>query len=352
MAIDNKAPIKAPKRRVLLVSIPRTASNLLSKILNAHGQPNVHTNQKGGYFFYNAFMAAAEGGYLSKPGADWEQEEKTKIKAAFQACFDDLEAHSARAQEENKIMFAKEHAFWFFNPAALQKTVTGKYDSEFAKSFHVDIPEKYGAQTYSHSNETIMSDEYLRSWQLVFIIRHPALAWPSFYRAMIKMQGFGLVDDDGLRGSSITNMTMHWSRLMYDWAMEQPDAPVAPPIIDAHDLIHNPQIVLKLCEKTGLDPNSVQFEWSDRDDKRAQQWIPTDAVAEADKHLRAANIMLSTLQASSRPNKDLAPESIDIPAEAAKWKAEFGEEIASEIEKAVSDSMEDYEYLKARRLTV
>jgi hypothetical protein len=44
--------------------------------------------------------------------------------------------------------------------------------------------------------------------------------------------------------------------------------------------------------------------------------------------------------------------SIDIDAEAAKWKVEFGEEIAQMIEKAVRDSMPDYEYLKARRITV
>ncbi|KAJ6155751.1 hypothetical protein N7470_006317 [Penicillium chermesinum] len=343
MAIDNTVPatLPNPPKRLLLVSVPRTASNLLSKMLNIEGQPNVHTNAKAGYFFYNAFTAIANGGYLSKPCSQWTESEKTEVRALFQTCFNELEDYCTEAEATNKIMFAKEHSFWFSNPAALQP---GVYDTEFAKALHVDIPARYGEQTYSANNQTVISDEYLRTWQLAFIIRHPALAWPSLYRAMLKMQAIGFMDEDGLKGGQ---------RDEHDHALEPeaPDIAVAPPIIDAHDLIHTPQIVQKLCAQTGLDPASVQFEWGSADIKKAELWAPgAECDAEQQKHIKAANIMLSTLQSSSTPNKALAPETIDIAAEAVKWRAEFGDEIAGVIEKAVHDSMDDYEYLKARKL--
>lgn len=351
----NGAPAATP-RRLLLISVPRTASNLLLKLWNIPKQPNLLTSPKGGYFFYPAFIEAAQyGSFLNKPGDQWTDEEKNLVKNSCQRCVDSLEEYSARAKENNQMMFTKEHAYWMFSPAALQKSITGHHDEEFFKGFRVDTPETYGTtRTYSPSNETIFSDEYLRSWQMVFIIRHPALAWPSMYRSMQKLAESGMLDEDGVMGSSITHMTMHWTRLLYDWSLEQPDVPVAPPVIDAHDLIHNPEIVLKLCEQTGLDKSAVQFEWAGKNEKKSQHWAchnPDAGAEEVKMHQLAARVMLSTLESSSGIVKDKAPETIDIAAEAAKWRDEFGEEVGGLLEKSVRDSMPDYEYLKARRIT-
>lgn len=352
----NGASADAP-RRLLLVSVPRTASNLLLKILNIHKQPNFLTSPKGGYFYFPAFTSAALGDQLTKSAEQWTVEEKQALNGSFQSCFDDLEEYSARAQGENKTMFTKEHAFWLFSPASFQKMITGRDDAEFAKAFRVQIPEEYGTtQTYSPSNETVLSDEYLRSWQLAFIIRHPALAWPSMYRAMTKIAAEGFMDEDGVKGTSLTNMSFRWTRMLYDWCMEQPDVPTPPPVIDAHDLIHSPEVVLKVCEQTGLDKSVLQFEWSDKDaEKKSNHWMSASRDASADEqdmHRRAASIMLSSLEGSTGVLKDKAPTNIDIKAEVEKWKGEFGEEVAQLIEKAVWDAMPDYEYLKARRVTV
>lgn len=351
----NGSPTSSAPKRLLLVSVPRTASNLLLKVLNISKQPQLLTNQRSGYFFYPAFSAAAQDGILGKEPGSWSTEEKQKYKAANQACLNALEDYSTRAEEENKVMFVKEHAFWFFNPAAQYKLITGEEYPEFFEEMRVDITDKYGpTQTYSRSNETFFSDEYLRSWQMAFIIRHPALAWPSMYRAMQKIAAEGFMDEDGVKGSSLTNMSFRWSRLMYDWCLEQPDVPTPPPVVDAHDLIHSPEIVLKLCDQTGLDKESLQFEWHGNDHKKSQNWAAPTEVANEEElamHRRAASIMLSTLEASNGIVLDKAPDHVDIAAEAAKWKAEFGEEVAGLIEKAVWDSMPDYEYLKARRLT-
>ncbi|KAJ5688911.1 hypothetical protein N7462_003303 [Penicillium macrosclerotiorum] len=352
----NVAPTVYP-RRVLLVSIPRTASNLLLKVLDVYKQPKVLTSPQGGYFFYPAFVAAAQNDMLSKPGEQWTEEEKSRVQQLFQECFQSWEDWTEEAQKEKKIMFAKEHAFWIYNPASLYKMMSGYDDPEFWKSLRCNIPKSYGpSQTYSPSNETVLSDEYLRSWQLAFIIRHPALSCPSFYRAMIKVKDQGYIDEDGIAGASMANMSMRWTRKLYDWSMEQPDVPIPPPVVDAHDLIHSPEVLIKFCEQTGLDKDSLKFEWGGKDDvKKSLNWAAPDANADAAKkeeHRKAAEILLGTLEASSGIIKDKAPANINIDAEVAKWKVEFGDEVAQLLEKQTRDSMEDYEYLKARRLTV
>ncbi|KAJ6124734.1 hypothetical protein N7471_012051 [Penicillium samsonianum] len=344
--------------RVLLVSVPRTASNLLLRILNIPNQPNILTSPKAGYFFYDAFMTAGRNGRIDKPVDQWTADAKSATKASIQKCFNELEEYSTRARAENKIMFAKEHAFWFLNPCVFTSNMDGaeKPDPELLKEFHVSMPERYGSsQTFSANNKTVMPDEYLRTWQLAFIIRHPALAWPSMYRAMQKLSKAGFIDDDDIKGFSITNLSMEWTRKLFDWCLEQPDESVAPLVIDANDVIHNPGAVVKFCEKAGLDTASMQFEWNGSE-KKSENWADentnTGNPEELALHTNAASIMFSTLEESTGVVKDKAPVSVDVDAEVAKWRVEFGEEVAELLEKATRDSMPDYEYLMANRVTV
>ncbi|KAJ5207291.1 hypothetical protein N7491_002078 [Penicillium cf. griseofulvum] len=347
---DNDQP-----HRVLLVSVPRTASNLLLKILNVPNQPKVLTNPKSGYFFYDAFISAGRNRRLEKPLEEWTTEAKNETKTAFQLGFDELEEYSTRARAENKIMFAKEHAFWFINPSFFTATDSAE-NPEHMKEFSVSLPERYGpSQTFSANNKTVLPDEYLRTWQIAFIIRHPALAWASMYRAMLKLTKVGFVEDNDIKGASIANLTMKWTRALFDWCLEQPGNSVAPLVIDANDLIHNPGAVVKFCEKAGLDPAFLQFEWNGSE-KKSENWTPERSnmgnPREQELHKIAASIMLSTLEDSTGIVKDKAPASVDIDAEVTKWRVEFGDEPAEMLEKATRDSMPDYEYLKANSITV
>ncbi|KAJ5542922.1 hypothetical protein N7535_005344 [Penicillium sp. DV-2018c] len=332
--------------RLLLVSVPRTASNLLLKVLNISNQPNLITNPKCGYFFYDAFMTAAKDARLNRPLDQWTADEKNETKSVFQRCLHDLEEYSARASAENRIMFAKEHAFWFANPGAFTRSLGGTDTPDDLKEFRMSIPESYGpTQTFSASNQTVLSDEYLRTWRIAFVIRHPALAWPSLYRAMQKLLKEGYIDDDGIKGASIVNMTLSWTRKLFDWCIEQPDESVTPLVIDANDVIHNPAVVTKFCEMAGLDPAVMQFEWSAKP--------PAEGNAEEEmENQKRIGIFLSTLQESTGIVKEKAPASVDIDAEVVKWRVEFGDDVAQLLEKATSDSMADYVYLKAHCVVV
>lgn len=351
MAIATTDPPENKPQRLLLISVPRTASNLLLKILNIHHQPNFLTGQKGGYFFYDGFLTATHESRLNRPTDKWSDLEKTEVRNTFQQCLNSLEEYSAQAQRDNKVMFAKEHAFWFINPAVthVQPGDSPSTKDDKLNAFRVNPLETYGPeQTFSENNHTVLPDEYLRTWKIAFLIRHPALAWPSMYRAMTKMSKLGILDDDGVKGASLLNMTLTWTRKLFDWCLEQPDEQTVPLVMDANDIIHNPGSVLRFCEATGLDTNAVRFEWSEENDaNKLEGWVSNDP---SNTHHKAARIMLSTLEASKGVVKDKTPATVDIKAEAEKWKAEFGDEIAGCIEKAVWDAMPDYEYLKERRV--
>ncbi|KAJ5673153.1 hypothetical protein N7507_002280 [Penicillium longicatenatum] len=361
MASIHISPNKATNkpRRIFLVSTPRTASNLLLKVLNIPNQPNSYTNEKGGYFFYPAFISAANNGYMERPAAQRTEQEKQKTKAVYQSCVDNLERAAVQAEVSNKRMFIKEHAFWIFGPAAFQKRLTGVRNEQFLNDFRVDTPEKYGStRTYTPSNETIFSDEYLRSWQMGFVIRHPALSLPSFWRALAKFAKQGIIDEDAVKWTTVTSMGMCWARSLYDWCLEQPGLSRPPPVVDAYDLINHPRVVVRFAEEIGLDPEVLQFEWEPQDHEKTNGFWASDlAKASAGddvegSHIRAANVMLATLSSSSGIIKNRTPAEVDIAVEVEKWKVEFGVQVAEFIEQAVLESMPDYQYLKARRITV
>ncbi|KAF7162396.1 hypothetical protein CNMCM6106_009370 [Aspergillus hiratsukae] len=346
MTVVNQSPSPS---RLLLISVPRTASNLMLKILNIPRQ-KVLTSEKGGYFFFNAFTTVAHDGRLSKPIDEWSEDEKQEIRDAFQKAVDALEECSQRAEQEGKIAFTKEHAFWFTNPAAFEG------QTEHAASFRPHIPEKYGtSHTFSPLNQTVLPDEYLRTWRLTFIIRHPALAFPSLYRAMEKFLETGIIKTEETTGTLATNMSLKWTRMLYDWCLEQPGLTGKPLVVDAQDVIHNPQVVVRYCEETGLDRDLVQFEWERKQEAPGSKTLSHESQKnEPDGGFDKAGerIMLSTLINSTGIIKDKTPTAVDITAEASQWKEEFGDEVATMLEKMVRDAMPDYEYLRSRRITV
>lgn len=346
---SNDSSSGATPTRLLILSMPRTASNLFAKVLNVANQPSLKTNPFNGYFFYPAFASVAMENLAAKDPRDWPSEQRQKYIDLCQQCLDNLEDMSQQAQAENKVACAKEHVAWLIDPELF---FLSKCDRTNMESLRLQVPKEYG-QSQTYTQPTFLPDEYLRTWQMAFTIRHPALTYPSLYRALKKAGEGGFVDEDGIRGASLSNMTLRWTRAMYDWCMHQPGMP-APLVIDAHDLIHTPEVMLKVCDHTGLDKASLQFEWSKDGKKKSDHWVEIDKSNPelVENHRRAASIMLSTLEASTGLMKDKTPAQVDIAAESAKWEDEFGKEFAELIETAVQDSMEDYEYLKARRLTV
>ncbi|KAL2820928.1 hypothetical protein BDW59DRAFT_181362 [Aspergillus cavernicola] len=338
-------------QRVLLITYPRTASNLFIKMLALENQPNVISNESGGYFFWDAFMKERKTVSRCRPIEQWSSEETVEIRQAFQQNFDYFEAKSQSASCQGKIFFAKEHTLWLADPAAIAQYLSN-HDYQASSRLSIQVPNSYSAvEKFSPKNITIFPDAYLETWTPTFLIRHPALVFPSYYRALLSLEKEGFAEPDIIQPMLELHSTLIWTRLLYDWFCDQEaqsnqaqhNGICFPLLLDAQDIIHHPDIVLKYCELTGMSPERVKFTWQPEDSSHS---------ANGADHKSPEAVMMETLNRSTSLLKERTPDTVDITLERKKWEVELGESLAKRMEKWVKDAMPDYNYLWSRRLRV
>ncbi|KAF9888138.1 hypothetical protein FE257_009274 [Aspergillus nanangensis] len=339
-------------KRILLISYPRTASNLLLKMMSLERQPRVISNRRGGYYFWDAFMKGRATTSAWRPVEQWTDEDIEEMQSAFQQSCDNLESESQVSKLHGKIFFAKEHAQWLADPSEVSNYLFD-YDGYAASPFTIRIPDSYETLRSFHPNNfTVLPDDYLETWTVTFLIRHPALAFPSFYRAMMELEKGGFARSDEFHHLMELNATLRWTRLLYDWCSERKEAsrlangsrPRYPLLLDAHDITHDHRLVMKYCELLGMDPTRVQTQWDSIDPQSSDE----PEVIESIRGPEA--IMLSTLRQSRQSIKDKTPHLVDISLERKKWNREFGEEVGEKMTYWVKKAMPDYDYLRSRRL--
>ncbi|KAJ5562484.1 hypothetical protein N7461_001245 [Penicillium sp. DV-2018c] len=333
-----QAPGERPPQRIFLITYPRTASNLLLKILALDGQPKTLSNDIGGYYFRPAFLKSIMTGKPYRPMGDLSKEEAQDTQNVFQECLEKLEHDANAAIEQGKNFFVKEHALWLFNPTNISDLL-GEQNAHAESLFRV---QQNSTSTWSSKNQTVLPDEALQKWRLIFLIRHPALAFPSYYRAMLELRKEGYLHESEFQPHLRANMTLQWTRMLYDWSCEMLGEPL---MLDADDVISNEAAIVNLCETTGLDSSKLKFTWDSRPKNGEAK---SSSQSESKKSL--GEVMEKTLKDSSGVLKGKCSDGIDIATESAKWKGEFGEEMGLALEKFVKDAMPDYEYLRARRV--
>ena len=206
---------------LFLITHPRTASNLLVRILALNDQPDVARHPPGtfggGYFFGPAARLEIELGLREKHVEEWSEDHRKQIIERVQGCFDNLENYIQSAQTNGKIAFVKEHAVFLTEHTA--RRVYGRGNTH-EHPWTVKVPSRYGPElTRSRLNETLFPDEYLRDWLPTFLIRHPALVFPSQYRAMRDIKLIDLERDHTFQCDVM--MTFRYTRSLYDyWSVQ------------------------------------------------------------------------------------------------------------------------------------
>lgn len=110
-------------------------------------------------------------------------------------------------------------------------------------------------------------------------------------------------------------------------------------MVEAEDYMSNPAFVKKLCAEAGLDPEAAIFKW---------EKVPEEARAQLPP---AAVVLMKTLFDSTGLRPELArKDEPDVKVEEEKWRKEFGEETAEFLGTVVDASMDDYEFLKEKKL--
>ncbi|KAI0178474.1 hypothetical protein BJ166DRAFT_510006 [Pestalotiopsis sp. NC0098] len=329
-------------KRYYLISYPRTASNLLLKILAVDSQPGFSSGGcDGGYFFMPVDGILCERRLRSRCISDWTDDERREVRESFQTCFENQQRWMTSAQAQGHSIFVKEHTTFFVDPTARSRFQFGA-DAVKEPSWTV----KYdGGSNHSRLNATVLPDEFLLTWLPTFLIRHPAVAFPSYYRTFVEREGKELASADNFASLLIT---VEWSRALYDFYVQRRDTlPCSqarrsewPIVLDADDMIAEPEILSLYCKKIGMNPGQLRFSWDQADPEKLSKMHP------------AQKAMRTTIYDSTGIVKDKSVRHLNVPDEVMKWRSEFGDMAAEHIERLVRDAMPDYEYLRERRLRV
>jgi len=233
--------IRSPNRFWLL-TYPRTASNLLLRILALEDQSNLALSSKTSYYFVPTMrVRMGPNGTYGKHPDSWTLEQRNSLMSSYQSSFENLQQQISAAEIQSKDLFIKEHVPWMIEPIAETKFVFGEHSTDESPW----TVKAFAKQTRSESNETVLPDEFLKMWFTTFLIRHPALAFPSSYRTCIDNE-----DVESAKAQAIVHsleMTLHWSRTLYDWYTKHFDQLKLssaeefnwPIILDADDIIPN-----------------------------------------------------------------------------------------------------------------
>ena len=319
--------------RFYLISYPRTCSNLLVKILSMEEQPGFASGEHdGGYFFVDVYNLMQERGLRSKSLEDWTNEDRAAAKECYQACFENLQQWLHAREDAGQSVFVKEHITFLADPGAWSRSCFGGGDEEPAWMVNCA-----NGSHHSDLNATVLPDEFLATWSPTFLIRHPAIAFPSMHRAIVKMEG-----EEAAQAGNCASLgrPVKWTRELYDFlAQQQSTAPGWPIVLDGDDIVAAPEAVVgRYCDVLGLDRHKLRFSW--------------DQVA-ADKVDDARKVLRSTLwQSTGVKTTGRTAAGIDIAVEAEKWRDEFGSDVAEHIKKLVQQEMPHYEYLLERRLRI
>ena len=313
-----------------MMTHPRSASHLLEKMLSAFS--NVEYEH---HFFVQAhasFIELVQQGPLKNA----RQETKDEVMKHWQDGFtNNWEPFFKKAADNNKIAFSHFHPLYSLQPAIASSYLHDEGSAEGYEEFVVKSAN--GDNHHSSDNPEIIPDaELLVPGTVPLInIRHPALLVPAVSRTI---REFFEPSNEFIAYVS----TLRWQRLVYDFYVKYGEPKgIKPFVIDADDYQgpNREAYMTKLCDTVGLNSSEIMYSW----EKASQE--------ELDKIGSGVAGIKRTILGSNKVIEGLDSKSIDLKAEEAKWEGMFGEAGAKLVKDLVQKTMEDYEYLKARKFT-
>jgi hypothetical protein len=272
----------------ILFTIPRTASNLLTQLLNLPSQPNILRHPENGYFFVPALQYRYQHNTFTRPFTSLSKEEGEGLSDALQTGCKAWEQWVETAEDEGKGTYVKEHVNWMINPSV---------ESDFLYPSH---PFELGVEQ-DVRNPTAIPDDFLLSGRVrpTFLIRHPALTFPSLLRTSIDNEGLDEVLNEDSAMVMRWECTYTWHIQLYNFLITSDTYPrvshvkgIAYPIIlDAADL-KNEALVRRYAEAVGMDSGKVRFAW----EKAGKEGLGMTEARMKDTILASMGVLAGKLQ--------------------------------------------------------
>jgi hypothetical protein len=372
--------------RLFVFSHPRTASNLFCKLFSQHPQ----INQQLYVFLTEHFYGPeAQTQIQSERMNELSKVQREAAKGlTYQAALDKMEKQIAdfEAQvrlvlrylltfalnfKQGKLPMLKEHCCFVTGAAQMLKMLKRHREvppKPVMVDHHLDLPpEQRQAVTVANlldgdpvvPNPTFLPDRLMKTFSPIILIRHPAKQLESWYKAS-RIFGVAVNDADFELVS-----TYKFSRSVFEYYVALHGGPPAaiqkekdaakmnsrwPIVIDGDDLINDTERIANIiCELTGLEPSGVIYKWEQVDPPKnstEEAFIGTLHKSEGIKK-NLVSLSLSRIHKSSTRliRRSQCIKKPDLVQSSARWREEWGHEVADILVEYAEDALIDYEYL-------
>lgn len=308
------------------------------------------------------------------PVSSWTAEQRESIKATMQKGGEGLVELVGEARKLGKAVCVKEHVIFLgiTRPEGLEgadgKPFRIAYSKEFLERVGMDdLLSPYPSAEADDGNGdaeagsgprnlTILPDQVLKMFTPTFLIRHPALSFPSMMRTGIKGESIEAIEEDSYRGTLEFEHELNsqlelfrWFRSLYAAQGGGKDGVQYPLVLDADDLMddtlsdgkpYRERLVEKYCTLVGLSPEAVRWKWEKSTEEEVSMMPPIEQR------------MTSTITASEGVIKGKSAKGLVLEDEVPKWREEFGEDLGARMEGWVKAALGPYEEMTAARLRV
>jgi hypothetical protein len=321
-------PLPSPPHNILL-TIPRTASHLLTRLLNLPAQPSIATHPQNGYFFLPALKARYHNCLFTRATTFWTAAETSNMHEALATSFAAWERWVRGAQDAGKGTYVKEHVNWMVEPGVEGVFLHG--------------PGKRGGGDDEGGvvrNPTAVPDEFWGRVRVTLLVRHPALVFASALRTAVDNEGVDVVLGDEGEAVMRWECTFRWHRMVYTFLVSGASGHEVI-VVDAEDLC-DVNLVKGYAVVVGLDPELVRFEWEAATEEE-QEGLSRVEKRMKDTILESTGVVMGKLR---------KVDEIDLNVEMDGWRREFGDVLATRLMELVEAAMADYEWLRERKFTV
>ncbi|KJZ69187.1 hypothetical protein HIM_11420 [Hirsutella minnesotensis 3608] len=228
-------------------------------------------------------------------------------------------------------MFIKNHIFQLCEPTRFWPATSEQRAA--SEAFNIAPDHRSPMRT----SPSFFPDAVLASFIPIFLIRHPALVIESWYKAESCVEPASIFVQTWAipKGFELSRKLHDWylARCPDRWERNVGPGPFHPIVVEADDILEQ-SVIPKLCEMCNMDPRQVPSEWNTK-------------ARTNDRHLWAK---MRGLWTSTRIDKSRTSKGLNMEDKYQQWKNEFGLAIADRFLEYVRNDMEDYLYLKARKV--
>jgi len=325
IALPKDPPPSNHQSHNVLLTLPRTASHLLVRMLNLPNQPSLSRHPRDGYFFKLSLRYRYHHDTYTRPIAQWTDQEYEELNATLQTDLATWEKWVQDAELIGNGTFVKEHINFMLRPDA---------ESDFL----------YAVGQETEGNPTCIPDTFLQVVRTTFLIRHPGLVLPSLIRAALDLEGIEVVLSPASEQAMRCEASFRWHVALYKHLMslstypcKSHDAGISCPIVlDASDLT-NPALVKKYAAAIRLDRNTTQFKWESGN----ADGLGGMEARMKDTLLGSEGVVVEKLVGHKRSYIEALDE---------KYIEEFGSVLGARAIRLIKDAMADYQWLFDRRM--